>query len=350
MFIFTIAAENYFAKALQLAHSIRLSQMDAELALIVVESPSRSLPAPLLSSFDHIFHAIDLGYEAFDSFMFRHTIVEASTAIKPRAFMHLLSLFPREHTFIYLDPDINVYSPFKELNAAFLQGSIVVTPHLLMNEVGPERIGSIMFEVLKNGIFNLGFLAVRRSDQSHQFLKWWKARTESWCYNDQENGLFVDQKWIDFAVPFTNFSILLEPGYNVAFWNVPCRRFARNGDEYTVNMKPLRFIHFSNVADNDRTRAFLSQTPATYPLNELVDEYLRRLSVLQQLDWSSSRWSYGFYESGEEICKRARLAYRSCQSVMDTFPNPFSASNKEIISDSSELQSESMFERAYTVR
>lgn len=337
MIIFTIIAANYFPRALKLAESIRNSDLKARLVLYIVELPG-TLPVTAGTAFDDVLHVADLAYDAFEAFMFRHSIVEASTAIKARAFLHLLSRFSEERDIVYLDPDIWVFSPFEELDAAFAQGSIVVTPHLLMDEVGPERVGPIIFELLNGGIFNLGFLAIRRSQESLLFLEWWKEKTEAWCYDDRPNGLFVDQKWIDFAVPFADFAVLHEPGYNVAFWNVPCRQIVQQDSRYLVNTRPLRFIHFSNLNNDERTKWFLSHIPVTNAIHDLVDEYLKTLSRLGQENWQSHAWSYDTYRSGEKICKQARVAYRSSQLLSKMYPNPFGASNSTLLSAFSAIQ------------
>jgi hypothetical protein len=45
--------------------------------------------------------------------------------------------------------------------------------------------------------FNLGFIAVKNSEQSYEFLEWWNTRLEFDCISDIENNLFTDQRWID---------------------------------------------------------------------------------------------------------------------------------------------------------
>lgn len=315
---------------MQLAQSIRNLQLHVRLVLCVVEMP-QPIPESVRNSFDYLCSIDDLKYDSSNSFMFRHTIVEASTAVKARLCLHLLSTFEDEDDFIYLDPDVVVYSPFKELETAFEKGNLVLTPHLLRDEAAPEKIGPVIFQLLNGGIFNLGFIAVRRSIESQRFLRWWMARIESWCYDDRANGLFVDQKWVDFAVPFTNFVVLQEPGYNLAFWNAKCRYITKVEDQYFANAKPIRFIHFSNVDTTPRTQAFLRQLPRESEIHDLVGKYLANLGRLGQTNSATRVWSYGLYASGEMVSKEARIAYRSSASIRDIYPDPFCASNGEIL-------------------
>lgn len=60
-----------------------------------------------------------------------HTIVEASTAVKGRFFQYLYEKFPNENKFVYLDPDVYVYSDFVELRALLDKKPIILCPHLL---------------------------------------------------------------------------------------------------------------------------------------------------------------------------------------------------------------------------
>ena len=54
-----------------------------------------------------------------------------------------------------------------------------------------------------------------------------------------EEGLFVDQKWIDLVPGFyPDVGIIHHPGYNVAYWNLHCRR-VEIGDQIRVNGEPL---------------------------------------------------------------------------------------------------------------
>ena len=59
-------------------------------------------------------------------------------------------------------------------------------------------------------------------------------------------GYFVDQRWFDLAPGFlTDFAIVRDPEYNVAYWNLHGRRLERDDGGYKVDGRPLAFFHFS---------------------------------------------------------------------------------------------------------
>src|SRR5262249_25003094 len=104
---------------------------------------------------------------------------------------------------------------------------ILLTPHLTAPRSEPE------LDILRDGAYNLGFIAVRRDADA--FLKWWQARVSEHGRVDRSKGLVVDQRWID-LVPgmFPGVHIVRDPGYTLAYWNLD-----------SWNGGPLYFFHFS---------------------------------------------------------------------------------------------------------
>ena len=80
---------------------------------------------------------------------------------------------------------------------------------------------------IKHGIFNLGFIGVRNTEEGRRFADWWAQRTQYLCRAEVANGLFTDQKWLNFApVFFEGVAILKSPRHNVATWNLTTRRMS----------------------------------------------------------------------------------------------------------------------------
>src|SRR3546814_17646699 len=114
MIFYTSICSNYLPKAMALAESVKRHCKDARFVLCLVEREVHPAAAAY-PHFDEVVLAKDAGWENFDSFMFRHSIVEASTAVKTRFMQHLTERYPDADKFVYLDPDGLVYSDLPEL-------------------------------------------------------------------------------------------------------------------------------------------------------------------------------------------------------------------------------------------
>ena len=77
---------------------------------------------------------------------------------------------------------------------------MVLTPHL----TAPidDRAAPNEREILLSGIYNLGFLGLAFNERTLPFLDWWPRRLYRECLHEVERGLFVDQRWMDFAPAF----------------------------------------------------------------------------------------------------------------------------------------------------
>jgi hypothetical protein len=179
-------------------------------------------------------------------FLYRYNIIELNTAVKPWFLEWIFQSQPVERV-VYLDPDIYVYQPLREIQRAFTAGSLMLlTPHLTRAVADDLRPGD--HDILKAGSYNLGFLALARHPETAAFLDWWKSKLEHHCRVDMHENLFLDQRWMD-LVPgmFRDVHILRHEGYNVAYWNLGQRKVRKVGGVYQVNDRPLAFFHFSGL-------------------------------------------------------------------------------------------------------
>ena len=71
------------------------------------------------------------------------------------------------------------------------------------------------------------------------FLRWWEERLRRDCRISPEEGLFVDQRWVDFVPSYFEHTVVTDEGYNVAYWNLFEREFKRAADGYEVNGRPF---------------------------------------------------------------------------------------------------------------
>jgi hypothetical protein len=324
--VFTIVSNNYRAFAATLMKSISDHHPDWDRYVLLVDK------AALSSHRDDLYRTVlveTLPLPESKKFLFRYSILELNTAVKPWMLEHLLALGYKR--VIYLDPDILVVSPLLEVESALKDNATgVLTPHLLSPIVEDGKHPGEL-EIILSGTYNLGFIAVTSSPTAARFVAWWKKKLERHAGVDLAVGLFTDQKWID-LVPgmFPGFHILLDPGYNVAYWNLAQREVAYRDSRWIVNGRPLRFFHFSGF-DPEKPIGF-SKYQNRYTLETvgavkpLVLSYAAEVLDNGHLSAKSSTYSYGLFANGATIPDFIRWKYRRDAEIERAAgPDPFSA-------------------------
>jgi glycosyltransferase involved in cell wall biosynthesis len=327
----SIIARNYWAHARVLARSLHDADPSARLVVLVIDADASTDEAASRESFEVLTPAsIGLDRDEFRRMAVIYDVLELSTALKPWLVRTLLDRSPE--AVIYLDPDIDVFAALDEAAALADEHGIVVTPH---NSVPLPLDGREPSELtmLVSGIYNLGFIALGAS--SRPFLDWWAARLRRNGLNAQPDGMFVDQRWVDLASSYFPMHVLEDPGWNVAFWNLPSREITRTDGSYLVNGSPLRFFHFSGFDPNRPKRLSRFQgsdprvdVPSQAVLGELCADYAGRL--LRAGYDAHTRLPYGFARSrgGLPLTTDVRRAYRTELIRAEALgapepPNPF---------------------------
>lgn len=259
----------------------------------------------------------EIGVEDLRSQGMKYDILELNTNVKPTFMKYLIQTFDLENL-VYLDPDIFVYSPLAPVFDALSDGaSATLTPHM----TAPVDDGKLPGEqeMLYNGTYNLGFIAVRRCEESWQLLNWWERRCLDLGFSEGRTGLFVDQKWMNLAPGmFEKVKILRHPGCNMAYWNLHERTLAQDTENYIVNgSAQLCFFHFSGIVLDDP--AMLSKNTNRYALADRPDltrlfrEY--KAAVLANKDAVREKVPYGFdrLTDGTTITRLARRIYAKHQ-------------------------------------
>jgi glycosyltransferase involved in cell wall biosynthesis len=313
--VFTIVAGNYlpYARVLMrslaevspawdrfvlLADLVDGSFTQADDGFALVEARSLPLPEP-------------------EQLFFRYTILELSTAVKPWFFRHL---FARgyEHV-VYLDPDIFVYAPMREIDDALDAGALtVLVPHLTGRILDSAHPGER--DILLSGAYNLGFCAMARHPDLDALLDFWCEKSLREFVADVHSGLFTDQRWMD-LVPgmFRDVTILRHDGYDVAYWNLPHRRLARESDRISVNGVPLVFFHFSGI-DPLKPEGF-SKHQNRYRLvtvglaADLARRYSAEVRARGLAACRGRAYAYGFLRDGSPIPDVLRRLYRMTPEV-----------------------------------
>lgn len=320
----TIVANNYLAYARAFTRSFLARHPDGKVCVLIVDRPQpghRYEDEPFAVTFAH-----ELGIPDFPHFSFRYSILELNTAVKPYFLLHLHRTLGCDRI-CYFDPDILVLGDLAELYDRLGRADAVLTPHLTApiddDKVPAER------DILLSGIYNLGFLGIAFNERTLPFLGWWSRRLYRECLHQTERGLFVDQRWMDFAPSFLGkVEILRDPGYNMAYWNLAHRSVTRNGEGWTVNGVPLRFFHYSGydfrrpeLVSKFQNRFTFKERPDVAPLFRLYAESIGREG---QETVQHYPYRYGYFDNGVAIPEVARKALQKVDPQGRRWPDPFS--------------------------
>jgi hypothetical protein len=191
-----------------------------------------------------------IGIDGFEEMCDRYDITELNTAIKPFYIDYFFKSRIDIDSVIYFDPDIEIFDKLTGLEEGLANNNVILTPHFYTPIFDKKtRTEQQMFV---NGIYNLGFLAVSRSEETDRFMHWWMTKLKTECYMDIQNGMFVDQLYCN-MVPlyFEGVKIDKYPGYNISYWNLHERNFTFENGKYFVNGQPLVFYHFSGINIKD---------------------------------------------------------------------------------------------------
>lgn len=242
---FTICSTNYLSQAKTLGDSFLKRNPDYEFYIGLCDSLHKSVDYAFLDQFN-LLPVEELNIEMFNKMVDNYSIIELNTSIKPFYFLHFFKTFQPELV-LYLDPDIYIFDSMQSIEAEIKDKSCLLTPHI----VSPLPLDGYLpneNEILKHGLYNLGFAAFTNSDESIKILEWWSERMQTQCLDDTTRGFFVDQLPMN-LVPlfFKDVCISRNLGLNVANWNLNERVISKKGDSYIVNEQfPLVFFHFSN--------------------------------------------------------------------------------------------------------
>ena len=107
--IFTICSNNYVPMAKVLLESARRHHPEATLYLCLADEPI--IDESFYPQGCIVVRGDALDIPDFRDFAFRYDVMEFNTALKPFMFRHLLARGHR--SVVYLDPDIEIFSPLK---------------------------------------------------------------------------------------------------------------------------------------------------------------------------------------------------------------------------------------------
>lgn len=236
---YTVVTPNHFAQAVSLRKSFLL------------HNPGCHFFIGLIGYRNHIAaeDGVDIIYldaladERIGGMTQRYNPFELSCSFKPFFGSHIFSAKPYINRLIYLDGDMYVFGPFKQLTNA----AITLSPHRTVHVnflPGLDNFSTV--NLLRYGVYNAGYFELLRKTETIRFLNWWQMLMEHHAYNKPEEHLFADQIWLSAAPSFfDDIFINKNPGYNASVWNLIERKVTSQDGLYFVNGVPLIMFHYS---------------------------------------------------------------------------------------------------------
>ncbi len=322
MHFFTSITANYLPKARVLARLVKKHNPGAVFHLMFSDRVPEEFKIDD-EPFDSLILIEDLGIPDLRSWIFKHSVVELCTAVKGPAFVRIFETTDADKV-VYFDPDIVVLHNLEQLSNILERTGVVLTPHQVVPEVTDGAIIDNEICSLKHGIYNIGFLAVKRNQEGLRFIHWWRDRLLKYCYDDIPNGLFTDQRWVDLAPAFfDDIFILRDKTYNVATWNLTHRDVRSNDDGLlTIEGSPVKFFHFSGFDSGAQKVMLMKYARMNSPLFKLRKWYIHELDKEGQKKLGKLPCVYSSYSNGELITNTQRAVYRSRQDLIRAFPSP----------------------------
>lgn len=302
------------AQATVLGHSVKRHEPEAVFLIVLADKKAKAIDYSEIPF--EVVSAASIEPQ-LDQLARKYGIVELNTCIKPRIFEYLFSERSADRV-VYLDPDIRVYAPLAELDDVLDGTNIALTPHIL-TPIPLDGKNPTENLFLACGLYNLGFIAAKRSPETQAVMAWWKDRTYAAGYVKPEAGMFVDQLYMN-LVPllFSEVSVMRHEGYNMAPWNLHERTLSRENDVYLVNAtRKLVFFHFSSFrVDSGELPVHYYNRFSMRERSDMADLYARYNEDLKSAGYHRYHgvpWAYGKVETPgrfNELSKKGRALCR----------------------------------------
>ena len=196
-----------------------------------------------------------LGARDRADYVARYSGFELCCAMRGLFHAHMHRQTPHDK-WIMLDTDMAVLSSLAPVWAMLDAHELILTPHSTV-PVAPELAVPHEVALLNHGLYNGGFLAMRRSVPSATASDWLASRLDTLGHhgplktNDRSLRhlrLFVDQLWLNLMpLYFQDVLLLRDEVYNLGHWNLFQGTLQEQDGSATFDGRPVVIAHFSGV-------------------------------------------------------------------------------------------------------
>ena len=332
----TIITKSHLTYARTLSESIKKYNPEIEVYVLLADTFDNYFDPK-----DEIFNLIDFSdlpnQHNLNQMCFYYTPFELCCALRGMLHEYMYRKTSAQR-WLFLDSDIMIFSSLEAVFRELENKSILLTPHCHTPVSDRQHVNPHEINILRSGVFNAGFLGLKRSETTNKFIHWFKDRLTDFSFNDpgvaEPRGLFVDQLWLN-LVPFffDEVCVLSHPGVNLGHWNLFEKKLEKDGNgNIIVDGQPLLFVHFSGW-DIENPEGVSTHSPMyrdkEFPIwIELAESYRHSLIKNGYETTIHYPYAYAYFDTGEPITlNMRRFYYESLKQgqVLETSPFYLSA-------------------------
>lgn len=168
----------------------------------------------------------------------------------------------------YLDGDLYFFQSPEAIYDELQDASVAIIPHRY-----PRRLEK---RLMKFGVYNVGWVGIRRNEAGRMVASWWRQRCIEWCHDYVDGDRFADQRYLDsFPRLSSSVKVVENIGANLAPWNIGNYRIdAGDGGVMLDAAVPLIFFHFQGLRKGLRWFIFNSHRYYRTPFDAAVRRHI----------------------------------------------------------------------------
>ncbi len=168
----------------------------------------------------------------------------------------------------YLDGDLYFFRSPEDIYGELNDASVAIIPHRY-----PQRLEK---RLMKFGVYNVGWVGIRRDDAGRAVAAWWRERCIEWCHDYVDGDRFADQRYLDsFPRLSSRVRVIANVGANLAPWNIGNYTIGERAGEVVLDdTAPLIFFHFQGLRKGLRWFIFNSHRYYRAPFGSVTRQHI----------------------------------------------------------------------------